>query len=90
MFGFFKKKKDKLDKPVTEGEVDISHMSDAKQQLMAQLREKRAEIGEENLQKMASALHHEKLRQQIQKDIETDEEKRNRLLDEIRSELRRD
>ena len=63
-------------------------MSDAKQQLMAQMREKRAEIGEEELAKMANALNMEALKKQIKHDIDHDEDKRNRLLDEIRGELK--
>lgn len=81
MFGFFKKKK-----PDAEPEqvADIPHLSDAKQKLMAQMREKRAEIGEEELAKMAHAIQMDNLKKKIKHDIETDEDKRNRLLDEIR------
>lgn len=48
------------------------------------MREKRAEIGEEELQKIAARLQHEALKKQICRDIETDEQKRQRLIDEIR------
>ena len=80
MFGFFKKKKPAEETPA----ADVAHLSDAKQKLMAQMREKREEIGEEELAKMVKALQMEKLKNQIKHDIETDEDKRNRLLDEIR------
>ena len=83
MFNWFKKKKN------SAGENDVaSNLSDAKQQLLAQMREKRAEIGEEELQKITSKLKLEEMKKQVRHDIEHDEAKRNRLLDEIRGELR--
>lgn len=88
MFGWFKKNGKK--KEMASDDVDVSHLSDAKQKLMAQMREKRAEIGEEELQKMAKAIQMENLKKQIKHDIETDEDKRNRLLDEIRLGLKDD
>lgn len=80
----FSKKKKNSGTPASTGQVDISHLSDAKQKLMMQMREKRAEIGEEELQKIAARLQHEALKKQICRDIETDEQKRQRLIDEIR------
>jgi hypothetical protein len=68
--------------------VANSNLSDAKQKLLAQMREKRAEIGEEELQKITSKLKLEEMKKQMRHDIENDEAKRNRLLDEIRGELR--
>lgn len=88
MFGFFKKKNNKKQEEVSS--TDISHLSDAKQQLFAQLKAKRAELGEEEIQKMASALKASKLKNQIKSDIDNDEQKRNRLLDEIRFGLESD
>ena len=83
MFNWFKKKKNSV------GENDVaSNLSDAKRQLLAQMREKRAEIGEEELQKITSKLKLEEMKKQVRHDIEHDEAKRNRLLDEIRGELR--
>ena len=84
MWPFSKKKKKQA---LTES-VDVSHLSEAKRKLMMQMREKRAEIGEEELRKMADALKMDALKKQVRHDIETDERKRNRLLDEIRMELR--
>ena len=86
----FSKKKKNSDTPVQTGQVDISHLSDAKQRLMEQMREKRAEIGEEELQKIAARLQHEALKKQIRRDIETDDQKRQRLIDEIRFGLNND
>lgn len=80
----FSKKKKNSDTPALTAQVDISHLSDAKQKLMMQMREKRAEIGEEELQKIAARLQHEALKKQIRRDIETDDQKRQRLIDEIR------
>lgn len=88
MFGFLKKK----DRPKQEeiSTIDISHLSVAKQQLFAQLKAKRAELGDEEIQKMANALKASKLKNQIKSDIDNDEKKRNRLLDEIRFGLEND
>ena len=83
MFGFFKNKSKNKNQDAN-GEVSVSHLSDAKQQLFAQLKAKRAELGEEEIQKMANAVKMSKLKNQVKSDIENDEQKRNRLLDEIR------
>lgn len=90
MWPFSKKNKNNADLPAAKGQVDVSHLSPQKQKLMAQMREIRAEIGEEELQKMASALQHENLKKQIRHDIENDDQKRQRLIDEIRFGLRND
>lgn len=86
MFGWFSKKDKKKNAPA----ADVSHLSDPKQQLLAAMRAKRAEIGDEELQKMTKALQMDQLKKQIRHDIETDEGKRNRLLDEIRFNMRDD
>lgn len=52
--------------------------------LMAQMRGLRAEIGEEELQKIVSKLKLDELKKQVKLDIENDPKKRDRLLDEIR------
>lgn len=83
MFGFFKNKS-KNKKQEVSGEINVSHLSDAKQQLFAQLKAKREELGEEEIQKMANAVKMSKLKNQVKSDIENDEQKRNRLIDEIR------
>ena len=88
MFGLFKKKDKQKQEKVPS--TDISHLSDAKQQLFAQLKEKRAELGEEEIQKMANALKMSKLKNQVKSDIDNDEQKRNRLLDEIRFGMKSD
>lgn len=89
MFGWFKKNKKNQDTETPDaGAVDISHLSPAKQALMQQMREKRAEIGDEELQKMAKAIEMDKLKKKIKHDIDHDEDKRNRLLDEIRFNLK--
>jgi hypothetical protein len=85
MLGWFKKKEKSTD---SSSNVANSNLSDAKQKLLAQMREKRAEIGEEELQKITSKLKLEEMKKQMRHDIENDEAKRNRLLDEIRGELR--
>jgi molybdopterin converting factor small subunit len=82
MFGFLKKKNNKKQEETSS--TDVSHLSDAKRQLFAQLKEKRAELGEEEIQKMANALKASQLKNQMKSDIDNDERKRDRLLDEIR------
>ena len=86
MFGWFKPKSEE-NKETSTDKVDVSGFSDAKQKLLEQMREKRAEIGEEELQKMANALKMDKLKKQMHHDIDNDEDKLNRLLDEIRGGL---
>ena len=90
MFGWLKRYKDKKKQEGedAQGTADLSHLSPAKQALFIQMREKRAEIGEEEIAKMAKALEMEKLKKQIKHDIDHDEDKRNRLLDEIRGGLK--
>jgi len=93
MFGWFKDKHTTQDKSPTSAEgkdVDVSHLSDAKQQLFAQLKAKREELGEETIAKMQKAVEMDKLKKQIKSDIENDEDKRNRLLDEIRFGMKKD
>mgnify|MGYP006879906222 CR=1 FL=1 len=57
---------------------------------MAQMRVLRAEIGEENLEKIVNKLKLEDLKKQFRRDIDTDPKKRDRLLDEIRLNMRDD
>lgn len=93
-FGSKNKDKKKSSKalPAKQGskEVDISHLSPNKQALMRQMRSIRAEIGEEELQKMAAALRLEDLKNKVRSDIESDPSKRERLIDEIRFNLHDD
>ena len=84
MFGIFKKKKEKDSADISEEAVDVSHLSDAKQQLFAQLKAKREELGPEEIAKMQKAVKLDAIKKQMKSDIESDENKRNRLLDEIR------
>lgn len=58
--------------------------------LMAQMRTLRAEIGEEQLQKMVNKLKLDELKKQMRHDIDTDPKKRDRLLDEIRFHVQSD
>ena len=73
--------------PKQAGTEDLGK-TDAQRALLTQMRGLRAEIGEETLQKLAKKLQFEDLKNKIRHDIENDEDKRNRLLDEIRGELR--
>lgn len=92
MFGFFSKNKPNksVDDAAAEGAVDISHLSDAKQKLFAQLRAKREELGPEEIAKMERAVKLDALKKQVKSDIENDDDKRGRLLDEIRFEMKKD
>lgn len=89
MFGLFGKKDKKVDS-ATPDDVDVSHLSDAKQQLFEQLKSKRTELGEEEIAKIQKTLEMDKMKKQIKSDIENDEDKRNRLLDEIRFGMNQD
>jgi len=89
MFGWLSKNKDKKDKGQSV-DVNVSHLSDAKQQLFEQLRAKRDELGEDTIAKMQKAAQMQKMKNKIKFDIENDEDKRNRLLDEIRFGLKND
>ena len=86
MWFFGKDKKDKKKgkggasaptKPKTSKEVKT-------QALLAQMRDLRAEIGEENLQNIVRKLKLDELKNQVRHDIDHNPEKRDRLLDEIR------
>lgn len=90
MFEFFYKK-NKKSEPVTRGNndyVDVSHLSDVKKQLFAQLKAKRQELGAEEIAKMQKALELDAIKKKMKSDIENDMNKRNRLLDEIRFNLK--
>lgn len=54
------------------------------QALLAQMREIRAEIGEENLQKLAEKLQFDALKKQVRDDIDNDPRKRDKLIDHLR------
>lgn len=87
MFGLFDKKKKKKktdDAPATDQVPDISAMSDAKQALFKQLRDMRHDMGPEELSKMQKAMKMQALQKKIKDDIMNDDDKRNRLLDDIR------
>ena len=85
MFGLFgKKNKKKQEEGAQDATPDVSNMSDAKQQLFAQLQAKREELGPETIAKMQKAAKAQKMREQLRKDIDTDEKKRDRIIDEIR------
>lgn len=88
MFGIFKGKKDKGDKVDTPASPDVKTMSDAKQQLFAQLQAKRAELGPEEIAKMQKAVEMQALQQKIKKGIDNDPKARDRLLDEIRWQMK--
>lgn len=87
---FFGKDKDKkksakdADKPSAAAPAANPGRTEAQRKLLEQMRGLRAEIGEENLQKLANKLRLEDLKKQVRADIDGDEKKRNRLLDEIR------
>jgi len=84
---FFSSKDKKKDAKASADKVPAQPLSskDAKAQaLLAQMRVLRAEIGEENLQKLAAKLKLDDLKKQVQHDIEHNPERRERLLDEIR------
>lgn len=93
-FGKKKKSKKKPNKALAPnmGEADLGSLAktDAQRKLLEQMRGLRAEIGEENLQKLAQKLKLEDLKNKVRHDIENDEDKRNRLLDEIRYSLHKD
>jgi len=57
---------------------------------MAQMRSLRAEIGEETLEKIVNKLKLDDLKKQMRSDIDTNPKKRDRLLDEIRLNMRDD
>lgn len=88
MFNLFKK--DKKSKPAEDVKPeqssgpDVSGMSDAKQQLFAQLKAKREELGPEEIAKMQKAVEMQALQKKVKHDIVNDEKKRERLIDEIR------
>lgn len=89
MFGLFKgtKKKSKTEAVVESSAPDIGKMSDAKQQLFAQLQAKRQELGPEAIAKMQKAAEMQALQTKIKKGIDGDEKARERLLDEIRFQM---
>lgn len=88
MWFFDKNKgKDKDKKPETDATAPAKTLTSKEQKtqaLMAQMRTLRAEIGEENLQKLVQKLKLDELKKQVRTDIENDPKKRDRLLDEIR------
>lgn len=81
-------KKPNKDKPAASPAKVLSSKEEKVQALLAQMRELRAEIGEENLQRLAEKLQFETLKKQVRHDIDNDPKKRDRLLDEIRFQAR--
>lgn len=91
IFGKKDKKTDKKPAAPAKGPPDMSKLGTKEekvQALLAQMREVRAEIGEENLQKLAQKLQLEAMKKQMRHDIDNDPKKRDRLLDEIRFQAR--
>lgn len=80
MFGFFKKKQPK---PTAKPELTVPELS-VKEQALAQMRKTREDLGDETIQRWAAKIRFDDLKAQIQKDIEGDEDKRDRILDELR------
>ena len=62
MLDSLRKKTKKSDAEPENKEVDVSHLSDAKQQLFAQLRAKREELGPEEIAKMQKAVKMEAMK----------------------------
>jgi len=95
MWPFGKKGKDKKSGGAAAnggegGNIDDLAKTDAQKKLLLQMRALRAEIGEETLQKMAEKLRLEDLKNKVRHDIDNDETKKHRLLDEIRWSLQED
>lgn len=91
IFGKKDNKTDKKPEATQKGPPDMSKLGSKEekiQALMAQMREVRAEIGEENLQKLAEKLKLDAMKKQMRHDIDNDPKKRDRLLDEIRFQAR--
>ena len=79
--------------PVLQSEaktLDINMMSDAKQQLFAQLKAKREELGQEEIAKMQKALEMQAMRKKVKHAINNDDISRQRLLDDIRFHMQQD
>ena len=92
MFDWLKPKGNKSEagniKPASSSAPDVSGMSDAKRQLFAQLKAKREELGPEEIAKMQKAVEMQALQKKIKNDIDSDDTKRQRLLDEIRFQMK--
>lgn len=88
IFGKKDTKKKAAPKAVAAPAPASSSKEEKVQALLAQMREIRAEIGEENLQKLAEKLQFDALKKQVRHDIDNDPRKRDRLLDEIRFQAR--
>ncbi len=86
-FGKDKNKKDKgeaLKAPAVPPAMPMTSKQAKTQALMEQMRSVRAEIGEENLKKLADKLRLDELKNKVRHDIENDPKKRDRLMDELR------
>ena len=81
----FGKSKDKKKK-----EAQAAKPVDVRQQVLAQMRQVREEIGEEEIQKMAAKLRFEDLKNQFRDDIENNDERRDRMVQELRWQLHED
>jgi len=88
-FGKSKKKK-AAEAEAALPDLDTLCSTDAQRMLLEQMRGLRAEIGEDTLQKMAAKLQMENLKKQVREDIDGDEKKRDRLLDELRYNMQED
>lgn len=85
MWFFGGKDKDKKDEAKKAAPAQVLTTKQAKtQQVLAQMRELRAEIGEEQLQEIVRKMKLDDLKKQIKSDIDNNPHKRERLLDEIR------
>ena len=90
MWFFGNKDKGKKDKKVDAKAAPTKPMTEKEmkaQELLAMMRTVRAEIGEENLQKIVNKLKLDDLKKQIRNDIDNNPHKRERLLDAIRYEV---
>lgn len=91
---FFSSKKAKAKaqqkKPIVPPALDPNSRAGKADALLMQLRQTRAEIGEETLQRMAAALQHEQVKNQMKQAIDHDEAKRERLVAELRLQMRDD
>lgn len=82
----FKKKPEKA-KQVNPAAPATSKQA-AASSVMAQMRGLRAEIGEENLNRLVSHLKLEDLKNKMRDDIASDPRKRDKLLDELKFQLK--
>ncbi len=82
----FKKKPDKAKQAAPAPAVNGKQA--AASSVMAQMRGLRAEIGEENLTRLVNHLKLEDLKNKMRDDIASDPQKRGKLLDELKFQLK--